>query len=202
MYDKNEEKIIHADLIPYEKAKEIVEYFLGEKVFFEIYANGRTCYQLKTESLFQNMNLPQKFIDEATKTMDGYESLLDFMAKDGKGIEKITFYGVYEKKLENISAKLKEFGLDVCSSLPGTVEATSPTANKGSAVLGICKNMGIGADEVMAFGDAENDCPMLDFAKYSFAMENGTDECKSHAKFITSSNGEDGVAKAVEKYAL
>ena len=109
---------------------------------------------------------------------------------------------MYEKKLENISAKLKEFGLDVCSSLPGTVEATSPTANKGSAVLGICKNMGIGADEVMAFGDAENDCPMLDFAKYSFAMENGTDECKSHAKFITSSNGEDGVAKAVEKYAL
>lgn len=46
------------------------------------------------------MNLPQKFIDEATKTMDGYESLLDFMAKDGKGIEKITFYGVYEKSLK------------------------------------------------------------------------------------------------------
>lgn len=202
VYDRNEEKIIHADLIPYKKAKEIVEYFLGENVFFEIYANGRSCYQLGTESLFQNMNLPQKFIDEATKSMDGYDSLLDFMAKDGKGMEKITFYGVYEKKLENISAKLKEFGLDVCSSLPGTVEATSPTANKGSAVLGICKNMGIGADEVMTFGDAGNDCPMLDFANYSFAMENGTDECKSHAKFITSSNGEDGVAKAVEKYAL
>lgn len=202
VYDRNEEKIIHADLIPYEKAKEIVEYFLGENVFFEIYANGRSCYQLGTESLFQNMNLPQKFIDEATKSMDGYDSLLDFMAKDGKGMEKITFYGVYEETLESISAKLKEFGLDVCSSLPGTVEATSPTANKGSAVLGICKNMGIVADEVMTFGDAGNDCPMLDFAKYSFAMENGTDECKSHAKFITSSNGEDGVAKAVEKYAL
>ena len=28
VYDKNEEKIIHADLIPYEKAKEIVKYFL------------------------------------------------------------------------------------------------------------------------------------------------------------------------------
>jgi hydroxymethylpyrimidine pyrophosphatase-like HAD family hydrolase len=54
----------------------------------------------------------------------------------------------------------------------------------------------------MSFGDAENDCPMLDFAKYSFAMENGTDECKAHAKFVTKSNAEDGVAVAVEKYAL
>ena len=50
----------------------------------------------------------------------------------------------------------------------------------------------------MSFGDAENDCPMLDFAKYSFAMENGSDECKSHAKFVTKSNAEDGVAVAVE----
>ena len=42
----------------------------------------------------------------------------------------------------------------------------------------------------------------LDFAKYSFAMENGSDECKAHAKFVTKSNAEDGVAVAVEKYAL
>lgn len=46
-------KLFTADLIPYEKAKEIVEYFLGEKVFFEIYANGRTCYQLKRKAFFK-----------------------------------------------------------------------------------------------------------------------------------------------------
>ena len=79
---------------------------------------------------------------------------------------------------------------------------SSDLANKGSALLGICENMGITSDEVMSFGDAGNDCPMLDFAKYSFAMENGTDECKAHAEFVTKSNGEDGVAVAVEKYAL
>ena len=104
--------------------------------------------------------------------------------------------------MENLKKKLEEYGLDVCSSLPGTVEATSKTANKGNALLGICENIGIGADEVMSFGDAENDCPMLDFAKYSFAMENGSDECKAHSKFVTKSNAEDGVAVAVEKYAL
>ena len=119
------------------------------------------------------------------------------MKNDGKGMEKITFYGIYDEKYENVKKKLEEYGLAVCSSLPGTAEATSKTANKGNALLGICENIGIGADEVMSFGDAENDCPMLDFA-----MENGTDECKAHAKFVTKSNAEDGVAVAVEKYAL
>ena len=176
VFDRNVKKIIHADLIEDKLAREIVEYFLTQNVFFEIYINGKSCYQLGTEKLFQNMGLPQKFLDEVAQTMDGYDSLIDFMKNDGKGMEKITFYGIYE--------------------------ATSKTANKGSALLGICENIGIGADEVMSFGDAGNDCPMLDFAKYSFAMENGSDECKAHAKFVTKSNAEDGVAVAVEKYAL
>lgn len=202
VFDRNVKKIIHADLIEDKLAREIVEDFLTQNVFFEIYINGKSCYQLGTEKLFQNMGLPQKFLDEVAQTMDGYDSLIDFMKNDGKGMEKITFYGIYDEKYENVKKKLEEYGLAACSSLPGTAEATSKTANKGSALLGICENIGIGADEVMSFGDAENDCPMLDFAKYSFAMENGSDECKSHAKFVTKSNAEDGVAVAVEKYAL
>lgn len=202
VFDRNEKNIIHADLVEDELARKIVEYFLTQNVFFEVYINGRSCYQSGTEKLFQNMGLPQKFLDEVAKTMDGYDSLTDFMKKDGKGIEKITFYGIDGEKYENIKTALENYGLIACSSLPGTLEATSKTADKGNALKGICKNMGIGADEVMSFGDAGNDCPMLDFAKYSFAMENGTSECKAHAKFVTKSNGEDGVAAAVEKYAL
>lgn len=202
VFDRNDEKIIHADLIEDKLAREIVEYFLTQNIFFEIYINGRSCYQLGTEKLFQNMGLPQKFLDEVAQTMDAYESLLDFMKNDGKGMEKITFYGISDEKYEKVKAKLEGYGLEACSSLPGTIEATSKTANKGNALLGICENMCITSDEVMSFGDAGNDCPMLDFAKYSFAMENGTDECKAHAEFVTKSNGEDGVAVAVEKYAL
>ena len=204
MYYKNYNKILNKIIVKIENLKDDYSPNIDpiKYIFFEIYINGKSCYQLGTEKLFQNMGLPQKFLDEVAQTMDGYDSLIDFMKNDGKGMEKITFYGIYDEKYENVKKKLEEYGLDVCSSLPGTVEATSKTANKGSALLGICENIGIGADEVMSFGDAENDCPMLDFAKYSFAMENGSDECKAHAEFVTKSNAEDGVAVAVEKYAL
>ena len=165
-------------------------------VDYIIYSNGSCVFDRNVKKIIH------ADLDEVAQTMDGYDSLIDFMKNDGKGMEKITFYGIYDEKYENVKKKLEEYGLDVCSSLPGTAEATSKTANKGSALLGICENIGIGADEVMSFGDAGNDCPMLDFAKYSFAMENGSDECKAHAKFVTKSNAEDGVAVAVEKYAL
>ena len=54
----------------------------------------------------------------------------------------------------------------------------------------------------MCFGDGENDCSMLDFADYSFSMANGTDLVKSTAKFITDTNDNAGVAKAINKYVF
>ena len=72
--------------------------------------------------------------------------------------------------------------------------------NKGAALDGMCKALGITADECMAFGDAGNDCEMLEYAKYSFAMANGTQECKQSAKYETKSNAEDGVAHGIMRY--
>lgn len=201
-YDRNEKKAVHSDLVENEKAIKIVEYFLSLDVFFEIYVNGRSCYQLNKARLFNNMGLPQEFLDEVASTMDGYDSLLDFMKNDGSGMEKITFYGITGEVSENIKTKLEQYGLVACSSLPGTLEATNITADKGNALKGICKSMGITSAEVMSFGDAENDCSMLKFAEHSFAMANGTNECKASAKHITLSNADDGVAVAIEKYAL
>jgi hydroxymethylpyrimidine pyrophosphatase-like HAD family hydrolase len=54
----------------------------------------------------------------------------------------------------------------------------------------------------MTFGDAWNDCSMLEFADHSFAMANGDAKCKMSAKNICPSNAEDGVAQMIEKYIL
>lgn len=41
---------------------------------------------------------------------------------------------------------------------------------------------------------------MLDLAKYSYAMANGMDEAKKHAKFIAPANTEDGVFQTLREY--
>lgn len=56
------------------------------------------------------------------------------------------------------------------------------------------------SEEAMAFGDADNDSSMLKAVKYGIAMDNGTKACKAAAAFITASNEDDGVAKAIYRF--
>lgn len=58
----------------------------------------------------------------------------------------------------------------------------------------------IDADQIMAFGDSENDLEMLELAGYSFAMENGEEKVKRMAKYIAPSNSEAGVLQVLEQY--
>ena len=54
----------------------------------------------------------------------------------------------------------------------------------------------------MACGDGSNDLEMIRMAGVGVAMENGTNEVKNAADYITESNEEDGAAKAIEKIVL
>ena len=54
----------------------------------------------------------------------------------------------------------------------------------------------------MAFGDGENDLPMIQAAGLGIAMENGADFLKKQADAITLTNDRDGVAAAIEQYAF
>ena len=58
----------------------------------------------------------------------------------------------------------------------------------------------IDANQIMAFGDSENDLEMLELAGYSFAMENGEEKVKRMAKYIAPSNNEAGVLQVLEQY--
>ena len=62
--------------------------------------------------------------------------------------------------------------------------------------------MGIKPEETVAFGDAENDIPMLKTAGIGVAMGNATAPVKTAADAITASNNDDGIALWLEKNLL
>jgi hydroxymethylpyrimidine pyrophosphatase-like HAD family hydrolase len=57
----------------------------------------------------------------------------------------------------------------------------------------ILNTLGIAAENVLAFGDGENDAEMLRAAGYGIAMSNGMPAALGAANFITASNDEGGV---------
>lgn len=97
-----------------------------------------------------------------------------------------------------IAALLPE-SLIVVQTAAFYLEVIPRVINKGQGILDICRTLGIQAEEVVAFGDAENDIPMLRAAGMGVAMGNAGAAVKAAADMVTLSNNEDGIAAALEK---
>jgi Cof subfamily protein (haloacid dehalogenase superfamily) len=74
-------------------------------------------------------------------------------------------------------------------------------ANKGSAVTNL-KNQ-LGANNVICFGDGDNDLSMFELANESYAPENAKDEIKNSASAVIGHHHKDGIAHFLrERFSL
>ncbi len=124
--------------------------------------------------------------------------------KEENYIYKICFID----KPEIIREKRKEIPKDIMqkyeitSSVPEYIEIVPKGIKKSEGIKAVMQIYGIKQKDVMAIGDGENDVEMLKFAGLGVAMENASDYVKGFADVVTTSNNDDGVANAIEKYIL
>lgn len=85
---------------------------------------------------------------------------------------------------------------------PRLIEISPKGISKGSTLKRLMKEEGVKPEEVLAFGDGENDIGLFQAAAYGIAMGNAEDFVKEQAFAVTGTNEEDGVAMALEKYGL
>lgn len=89
--------------------------------------------------------------------------------------------------------------LTVVQTAPFYLEVIPKVINKGQGIRDICAVLGIDPAQVISFGDAANDIPMLEAAGMGVAMGNAQEAVKAAADMVTLSNNEDGIAAALEK---
>jgi len=82
------------------------------------------------------------------------------------------------------------------------LDITNPQANKGSVVDYLSSKFGVPASDIATIGDAQNDVAMFERAGLSIAMGNAEDDVKGFADKVTSSNDDEGFARAVEQFIL
>ena len=105
---------------------------------------------------------------------------------------------ILNQQIEIISTPFKS-ELDFVLSAPFYLEATLPGISKADALQKACEALNISLLDVIAFGDAQNDIPILKIAGYSIAMGNAIDDLKKIANYVTKTNDEDGIAFALEQ---
>lgn len=79
-------------------------------------------------------------------------------------------------------------------------EYTAKGVDKAKALDSVLIPMGYKKEEMMAFGDAQNDKSMVEYVGLGVAMGNASDELKAVANEITDTNNNDGIAKAIMKH--
>ncbi len=82
------------------------------------------------------------------------------------------------------------------------IDVIHARVTKGTTLAEWTANRAIAPEEILAIGDNHNDMEMLSFAGIPVVMGNCVPELKQRGWHITGSNDEDGVAAAIERFAL
>jgi HAD superfamily hydrolase (TIGR01484 family) len=104
---------------------------------------------------------------------------------------------------ETILTELSKNGmLEITNSSPTNIEVNAIGINKARALVTICNQLDITMDDVIAMGDSLNDIAMIEQAGCGVAMGNAQPIVKEAADWVTGTNAEDGVAKAIRHWVL
>lgn len=190
---KSKEVIYHRPL-HVELAQEIISFGSRQNINMNVYLDDELFTHRETKEIREYSRVIQV----------PYTQVNNWQATLKEDPNKVLYMGEPEL-LDYLWEETKErFGKEVyiTKSGPYFLEFTHLEATKGNGVRALAESLGIKKEEIMAFGDNFNDIELLKAAGMAVAMENGREELKKIATYVTGENHEDGVAQAIEKFVL
>ena len=112
----------------------------------------------------------------------------------GSNVYQFAMY-VGKEEAEQISRQLKS--CTVTSWTSDAYDVISMEGGKRKGIQRLIANYGISRDEIMAFGDGENDIDMLQYAQIGVALGDANEKVKACADYVTDRVMDDGIEKAL-----
>ncbi|MDR3011663.1 MAG: Cof-type HAD-IIB family hydrolase [Chitinispirillales bacterium] len=173
-------------------AKHLTDYAADKPIAVNFYHEDKI-HTVKSDNNEEWIELYRKQIGVDRVFLD------DFSTMNNVAPSKIIFIAdqPYIDKLEKHFHSLwASDSVYVCRSWRHYLEFMNPKASKGIGLKTLGDALGIKMSETVAYGDEENDIPMLETAGMGVAMKNATEKVKKTAKRITElTNDEDWVAR-------
>lgn len=188
------------------KTEDTLKFMDGTRDFdciTELYSMGKAYGQLSSQERIEDFTGTAITKEYVMATRTWVPDLRRFVAENQVTVEK--YQMLFRDKAEWERAfgfMRKQTGAVVTSANGLDVEVTSKRADKGRALLALAEMLGISREEIMVCGDSGNDRTMFQAAGLAVAMGNARADIKELADFVTSSNEEDGVAEAMERFVL
>ena len=186
--------VVYCECLSKAKLRAVVEVLEKEKCYYHVYCDDGSVMESRTANPGKKRKL--NCYDYAGDVLSG-----DEMPKYvGDGALKVVCFTPDTEKLVRIRAGMEKIGdLEINSSWWDNLEMLAQGVHKGAALRALAEKLNVPMEETMAFGDNENDLSMLSAAGLSVAMGNATDAVKEKADYVTDTNDEDGVGRAIAK---
>jgi hypothetical protein len=180
--------------LPARCADVLIDYARGKDFAVNYYIDDRL-YSVRSPGISEWNALYYK----ETKTVCNFVDTLDGFK--GRDPLKMLFIGD-PKRLDEEEKKFRsqwDHDIYIVRTWDFYLEFMHRNANKGTGLTALAEAYGIDIGDTVAFGDADNDIPMLQQAGLGIAMGNALDSVKAAAKKISSwTNDENGVAREWE----
>jgi Cof subfamily protein (haloacid dehalogenase superfamily) len=193
-YSEKRQKIHSAPLTP-EVTDTLLDFEQRDAITLNYYLDGKL--------YARNNEMNQPWIQLYREQTNSVYSMIDsFDELRGTTPSKIIFVSSPEK-LDALQEKFSAvFGdsVYICRTWDYYLEFLNPSTNKGIGLEKIAQSFNFSLDKVIAFGDAENDIPMLSSAGYSIAPRNASSEVKAAATYASPfDNNENVIAREWER---
>ncbi len=144
------------------------------------------------------------FVDREEHTSGFSPNMDDYEKRLADKLNKLTVVGkpelvaiaeqrVFDKLADKVSAS---------RSKPRFLDVTSYGIHKGTVIVRLAELLGVSTESVAVIGDGPNDVEMFRQAGTSIAMGQAVDEVRSVARYVTTSNDDEGWAHGIEQYVL
>ena len=193
-------------------AKEIIQIFkdnnisarmFTDKGIFTTSTREKALEELTFRTLTFNKNLTKEEAKKIAEKENFFTCLkyvedVEKFFEDGIEIRKFVAFHEDIELLNKLKGTIGKIGgLSISSSFNDNIEITDINAQKGIILEKVITKMGIDKKDVVILGDSFNDYSMFEIFEESVAMKNAIPEVKKIAKYITDTNDNQGVAKAI-----
>ena len=182
-----------------ETVSEIAGMILEEKIDTEVCTGGQAYIgQSYYDRVLEGKT--NRDVQYVKTTRHPVPDIYQFLLEHRVAIENINLnFKTLEEKQQWQQRFQKLPGVTPTSSFLFNVELGGATTSKAHALQALLDEWQMTSQQVMAFGDSENDLGMIQMAGIGVAMANGMEEVKQAADLLAESNEEDGVAKIIEQ---
>lgn len=181
--------------LPLEVAREVVGFLLSAGLDVWVY-RGAEWFIRETDA--PHVAREQSTVQFAPKVIDNLGMVLDGAVK----IVGVSDDGPLVARCEAELRRRVGAHASAARSQPYYLDVTHPDANKGMVVRLESQFLGIPLEQIATIGDMPNDVLMFGVSGTSIAMGNASCEVQRTARYVTTSNSDDGFANAVDRFIL